>query len=779
MKNLQPYQLIWSFCMLCFIATSLKAQDTEPPQLVLEPPHYVTANSTYHFTPTLSTPPNGLFFELENGPVWMSLDPGTGTLSGAPTVEDVGGSYDIVLKLTDGMDMQHDLALFYVDVLPLPLSQDNLSADGSIIETNSGYELQGQLDISANGQSHTLLNSDLTVAFDDEGNLIAVEGEAEAPAQLSDNVTLNTAVRSIVGYYTGAELNQMDAINISLKDQVRYFVYMIENQIDLTIDNRDGSGPEQVTLTPPLNGKILIITDMSDPMFYRFASIPFGPEIGHGDSYHGRLPFIPSLGYGKLQSFDGHLVDLGSTSLGFKVFDFFDFSGTWVTKIPTFNEVDLTDPLNSTLTYKMGLNGEANYGLSVFGVGIFSFPFGETSATMHVGFGEDHFAMRNTIAPDTSWLPAHLPFYNNANLTADWFVTDTDYAASISGQFESTIPAAILDGTISLTPDGVTMTATVADDTLSLAVNAEFHDTGYNAEVMIPSALQDHLAGDVNAMLDATFDEIQTALDALTEATSAYEFEVSLRGIRNSIPAVADTAISSLNAMPSAIYNSVYSASLNYMKKKCWSTWIGKRCLYHYINEGSHARTAANRAKATAVAQRDALVPLFQNLKTQALAADSESLRIALATALQTAIDNRTTSVKAYYRIKVLGKYYTVINKTYNRTLISSSNTQKLIDAKSYIPYIAETSDIKVSAQTVVDELPTQQVIEQVRDEIQQGLTAIPTIESLGFSVENGQYSATVQLDGQSYDTDVNLLTVNALRDFLSKKATDQLVDLP
>lgn len=769
-------QMLYGLCVLCLFAATLKVQASEEPKLVELPPAFVLADQPYSFSPTLDIPADHLYFELVNAPEWMTYDMFTGSITGTPTVDDIGGYYDIGLNLSDGVETQYELALFYVDVLPLPLTEDNLVAEGNVVPTENGFEVQGEMNISANGQNHNLLNSNLAVEFDEDGNLVAIEGEADAPQQLSDNVTLNTAVRSVVGYYTGAELNQMDGINIDLKDHIRYFVYMISNEVDLTIDNRDGSGPEQVVLTPPANGKILLITDMSDPMFYRYIKVPGGMSLGHGDSYHGRLPFIPSLGYGKLQSFDGHLIDLGSTNIGFKIFDFFNFSGTWVTKIPTFNEVDLSDPFNSPLIYKMGMNGQANYGLSVLGVGVFSFPFGETSATLQVGHGNDHFAMRNTIAPVTPWLPPHMPYYNSSELTADWFVTDDDYEAKISGRYESLLPEASLLGTVLVTPSGVTMEAEVADSSISLAVDANFTETGYEANVEIPPALQDYLIQDVEAELDNLMNEVQAAVDSLTQATTDYEFEVSLRGIRSAIPAIADSAISSLNAMPNAVYSSVYGSALNYMKKTCWSTWLGKKCLSHFINEGSHARTAANRAKAEATAKRNAIVPILQDLKTQAQAADSETLRTALAQALQAAIDNRVVKVKAYYRIKVLGKYYTVINKTYTRTLINSSNTSKLVEAKSYIPYITETSEIMIAAQDIVDQLPTQEALQQVRDELQQGLTAVPTIEKIGISVEGENYVARVQLDGQTYETDVNMLSADAMRNYLSGVATDLLL---
>lgn len=55
MKQLQPqlYQMLCALCVLCLFASGLRAQAVEPPQLVLEPPRNVLANSDYAFTPTL------------------------------------------------------------------------------------------------------------------------------------------------------------------------------------------------------------------------------------------------------------------------------------------------------------------------------------------------------------------------------------------------------------------------------------------------------------------------------------------------------------------------------------------------------------------------------------------------------------------------------------------------------------------------------------------------------------------------------------------------------
>jgi hypothetical protein len=90
----------------------------QPPTIGGNPATSVTVGATYQFTPTASDP-NGdnLTFSVSNLPSWISINNGTGALSGTPSDNDVGVYNNILLIVSDGEDST-SLAAFSISVNP-------------------------------------------------------------------------------------------------------------------------------------------------------------------------------------------------------------------------------------------------------------------------------------------------------------------------------------------------------------------------------------------------------------------------------------------------------------------------------------------------------------------------------------------------------------------------------------------------------------------------------------------------------------------------------------
>ena len=70
-----------------------------------EPTDQVIVGQPYNFTPGFFDPlGETVYFTATNLPAWVNFDEATGTISGTPTVEDVGSSGEIVLSVSNGLE---------------------------------------------------------------------------------------------------------------------------------------------------------------------------------------------------------------------------------------------------------------------------------------------------------------------------------------------------------------------------------------------------------------------------------------------------------------------------------------------------------------------------------------------------------------------------------------------------------------------------------------------------------------------------------------------------
>ncbi|MGF1704190.1 putative Ig domain-containing protein, partial [Photobacterium makurazakiensis] len=89
----------------------------DAPTISGSPATSVNQDAVYSFSPSYSdADSDDLTFSIENQPAWTNFNPATGVLSGLPTNSDVGTSSNIVISVSDGIEIA-SLAAFNLEVV--------------------------------------------------------------------------------------------------------------------------------------------------------------------------------------------------------------------------------------------------------------------------------------------------------------------------------------------------------------------------------------------------------------------------------------------------------------------------------------------------------------------------------------------------------------------------------------------------------------------------------------------------------------------------------------
>ena len=738
----------------------------------------IRAEHAYVFTPTASDDDgDNLSFSITNKPDWLNFDTFDGTLSGTPEITDYGKNPDITITVSDGKAAA-SLTLS-VEVQPILLNRKNFTSEGIMTPTADGFQSQGTLVMNIGGEEKRFEDADLQLTFDAEGNLIDLVGETIVPKEISDNLSIDAAVKTTVGLFTGAEINANPDLGITLKDDFLYFVYYFSQSLDVTIGDPSSPGTfDSITLATPLSGAIVLITDPADIFTYYFAAIPFVGEAGVGLSDNGYIPFVPQLDYPELDSFDGHSLEKGSFSLGIKIFDLLTISGTRITHQPSYTEIDLSDPLASPIEYKMGINGDAEFALSVLGIGLFSFDLAKTSATLDVGLDRQQMAMQTVIAPDISWVPSWFQFVPATETVGDWFVNGKgEFNATLSSTFETLLPKATLTGSMELTPDAVTLAGTVGSGDKKMGISAVFGDNLVEVKIDVYADFSGGIRDTVTTALDNKLDELQDAFDSLQQATANFELELSLNGLRTAIPAIVDAALPAINAVPGSVRNAVDTAVVNYVNNYEVCAIICTNPLDPLVDENKLGNDKGEVARKIAADAIKPIVSALTILKNIAKQANDDIFRAAIKSALQKAYNARTFSKKITisHKFPLVGTI-TVYNKTITKPVIPKLSADKIKLALDNVDNIEISSNIKISAQQIFDALPVESAINTAKQEVDQGLAQIPTLDGVGYTVETTLYTAYAILDGKRYEVNFNVLDPAELAAGIGDLIADQLL---
>ncbi|MEM6819149.1 MAG: putative Ig domain-containing protein [Pseudomonadota bacterium] len=734
------------------------------------PADTTNAGRLYTFTPTASDADGDtLTFSIQNQPPWATFDDATGQLSGTPFAASVGTTEDVLISVSDG-EATASLAPFSLMVTPQQLTTANFVPMGATTPMANGYRSVGTLTVNTGEREQVFENSDLTLEFDEEGNLLDIFGDTDLPPALADNVAVNVGVRAFLRLMSGAEISADPTFGIDLPDEIDYFVYFLGAGVELTVTNP--IDPNIVNVenleVPLIEGEIHIIADPTDTMLYRYGELN-GTGAGRGESFNRLIRFEPVQSFPGLDAFGGDSVERGQITFGLKGgVELVEIQGYRVMREPSFSDIDWDDVLNSEIQHRTGTNGIADFGVNVLNVGVFDFADASLSALFVSeplrresiwSFSVDIGANQEDV-----WVPDWFHVLPRGGFSADAnFDNIGSFFFDVSGNFESTIPAANLSGSIQLSNDGAVFEGSTAGDGEPLVLSLSFLNFETVGRVEYPTSFESTLRSDVSDALDRELVRIDDAVADLEEATADYEFEVSLRGLRESLPVMMNTAIATAQSIPGLIEERARTAALNRMRNTCTTVVFATVCVDDVVDENAIADDVASSARAQAAANIVPHVAAMQNLRARALEDDDEALREALRAALAEAYNQRTYSRRIRITRRITAGPFnttlTMYDQTYTRNILSSGDAAAVAEARDNAPQIQVTSDQRIAAQDVVDALPIRENVEQTKEDVNNGTQTLPIPSGFGYTASGLDYSAFVTVDGQDFATELNVLS--------------------
>lgn len=742
----------------------------------------INVGDSYSFTPTASDPDGDtLTFSISNMPAWAVFDSASGELSGDPTAGNIGAFEDVEIRVSDGR-LSASLAPFSIVVMPEVLGRDNFTPKGDVFPVDGGYQSVGNLELSSGQLTQEFPNGDLVLTFDGEDQLDVMYGETDMPVNASANSQVIGSVRAVVETMTGSQINEDTDFDIRLIEDRKYFVFYIGAAFDLLMTDRNSpTEQETVEISTPYGGQIIMITDPADSFMYRYGSTPIVGAYGYGESDNGLIPFDPELPFGELDSFTGHRLEKGTMGIGFKYVDLFEISGTRVIKDPQFADINWDDVFESDIEYRAGMNGDLNFALSVVGFGLFSFDLAETSATFDIGFDRQQAALSLRIAPDEALFPNVYNLGPSGEVTGSAYLNgDAEYGFFLDGTWRNSLPEAEIGGLVSIENGTVGLTGTVDADDESLSVSLTLASNETIGRVEFPASYAENINSNVSQALDRRIAEVEQTVADLEAAVADYEFEVSLRGLRSALPALMDEAVRTLNGIPDSARTQAEGGALSYMRSRCIDLVLGKVCLDDIVDEKAIAERAGDRAYNDASSAIVAPKAAMLELKKRALEADDESLRAALEAGLNAAYDNRTVRVQTSYAHtfgEPFNKRYTVYSRDDTERVLSTSDANRIKQAADNVYRIQETSDIVVNTNEILDRLPTTDVINNVKSEVEAGTASVPSIDGLGYRASGNSYDAFVTVDGEDQVIEINVLSPSDVREGVSDLLAGLLLD--
>jgi hypothetical protein len=635
-------------------------------------------------------------------------------------------------------------------------SRADVEAQGTVVETPNGFTVDGTLSLKMGATERiTFAGADVDVRFDQNGKLRSISGKVEIPSP-HERITFADPVRADVGIFSGKFLNEERDLGILLKDDTDYFVYDFEVALNMSIATGE-TGEEAtkpVVVRAPIGGRTLMVVDYRDPMYYVYGAQDLLGAIGTGWSLNGRIPFVPKLSVAGLGVFDGTTTLTGT----FPVLKIVSVTGQLVDNAETEVHLHQEDPFASDLRagYQAGFNGDASLDLFLKDIVGLEIPLADASggvkaeAGTQSGFNGYAF-IKGLTSRDDSWWPAFIPARPVTEMDVQARVESSgDFQAFVAGEYGWEFPAGrqSMSGSFELTDDAMTLSGAIQDGTVNFNVTGRVTAQSTTVFVQPPPELLQQLHGVVNDRVISEIDDAEKAWNDLQEATKDYQFELSLRGIRQLLPGIVDVAKAGITAGIKAALKDHEGA------------------IYYDLLKGivdDHA--APYRARLDA-------------LKAAALnSQDNAATRSAIESALRTVAANKIFNFSyTHYigpdccRIKVWGPV------TFSYRILSDAQASQLITAANNVKYIAETSNLKISMQQIYDQIPSKEIFEQVRDDVQDGLVVMEDIGELGFVLPHSgpaTFNAYAVINGKRYEVgSIDALTVAGL----AAKCTEAMI---
>ncbi len=639
-------------------------------------------------------------------------------------------------------------------------SEGDIRPVGVVTQTADGYTVTGSLGLTVGGSDFTFVNANLRVQKDASGRVTNVSGRAQIPSP-HERISFTDPVDADVGLFNGKWLNENRELGIRLKDDTDYFVYRVKTAFEMKVATGEtGAGATKpIAIRAPFGGEVLFICDYRDPMYYVHGAQDLLGDAGAGWSLHGRLPFVPRYSVAGLGAFDGRTIRTGT----FPIMKVLSVSGQLVDN--SYLELHQSDsePLSAPMRagYQAGINGAMSLDLTlsakrrkqeVAQLGL-RIPIGDGSAGVWqdvstvAGF-QGHTYLKAVTTSDFSWWPSFIPAKPLSGLEVGGFIkSDGDHGIDLVGRYGWKFPSGewTMTGSVHMSPEAMTLAGAIATGGTTLQISSTITDATTGVAIQPPQSILNAVSAAVNQEVGAQIDKAQDAWEDLQQATKDYEFELSLRGLRATIPAIVDGAKSYMS-----------STITSYLEPHDDMPYYGT--LKSYV-DGQAAPYIAdlNALKAAALDTRD-----------------NAATRIAIETALRNLAARKFFTPS--WSLVVFGK--TIASVSFSVRVLSDAHAASLVTAANNVKYIPATSTVKIQMAQVYSQIPGKAIFEKVRDKIQNGLIVIPTLSEFGFVVRHvdGVLSVYAIFGGQRRTVaTVDAFNVPAITSALAQAAIAEL----
>lgn len=681
-------------------------------------------------------------------------------------------------RLTRVLESNQVFNLTPIFIKDANIDEDSIRLEGGIEDTGDGLIVDGTLILtSLNDVEQVYRDAELELKFDEEGELLEMTGSAILPDAVTDHVGIVGRTRAELSLMKGHKINADPDIGIRLIDDRQYIVFYLGRELKLELGDRKG-GSDVISISTPANRKLVMISDPFDKMFYFYGEVA-GTARGFAESDQGLLPFVPAIDHPALEPFFANTYETGAIGVGIKAVDLIGLKGEYMIREPGFRDINLEEPFKSRVAYFAGFNGEADIAFSIFGFGLFNFDLAEASASFlfqpQEALARNSVGIYGRISPDVSWQPAWLPIIPQTEIQADFhFNAAGKIKAALRGEYLSTLPRATLSGDMIIDNESVTMSTYLSADGYKLPVSIRFKDQETHAIVGLNVSVSERIEREVEAAFARAEYEVANAQADLLAAIDDFEFELSLRGVRNGIPVFVDRAIPILSAVPSTAYDRTYTAVVEEInaRRTCFGL-LG--CIPSNAKRDAEAESAAKRARSTAQGYVNTYIDVLVDLKSKAAQADDADIREGLRLALLKAYDHRRISKTVTVSGSISGYDYKE-SYSFSFDVISPADAERVLMAANNIHRIQETSDIVITKQDIVDRLPTEDVMNEVRAKVEAGASRHGSVREVGYSVIQGRYSAYAILsDGNRYEVRFNVLSPGEAAEALGQLILDTL----
>jgi hypothetical protein len=611
-----------------------------------------------------------------------------------------------------------------VDRVPTGLTRATLRPEGKVTTTADGYMLEGSLHMGPT----TFTHANVRVRFDASDRVTSISGTVEIPSP-HERISFADPVRADIGVFTGRFLNQNRDLGILLKDNTDYFVFDLSVALELRIATGEtgGNATRPLVVRAPLGGRLLMVVDYTDPMYYVYGAQDLIGAAGIGWSYNGRIPFVPKVMVKGLGVFDGKNTRVGS----FPVLKVLTVTGQMVDNNYTEAHLSLKDPFSSNLRagYQAGYNGSMSLDLFLKDIAGIEIPIADGSGGLWAegsvqGEFRGHAYVAGATSRDASWWPAFIPARPVTELDAKAFIkSDGDFEVGLAGEFGWEMPSGrhSMMGAFDLTPGALTLSGAIRDADVVFKVTGRVTRDATTVFVEPPRQLLDAVAGSVNEQMRGPLATAQSAWDDLKKATADYEFELSLRGLRSGLPAAMDAA-----------HKTLADAVKAELAKHAGEVYY-------------------NQLRTRVLDEVDPYYDMLDGLKAAALQIrDNDQTRKTLETALRGVAANKIFHTTFQY--KVLGVVVKTV--TVDKRIMSDADAAKLIAAANNVKYIKERSDVMISMKQIYERVPDRQIFEELRDDLRNGVLVMADIGELGFIFvhDSKTFEVYAVIDGKRHE---------------------------